>query len=220
MADYKRELEELVSVVSAEGASDLHLSVGHHPTIRISSDLVPLVKYEKLGPEDTMGFAIEFLSDENQKRFLARKEIDFSYSPGATMRFRGNAFFQRGVVSIAMRVIPQSVPTLQQLNLPEVLLGFAQKKQGFFLVVGPTGHGKSTTLASIINHINQDRAEHIITIEDPIEYLIPGACQIQVKITQAGVVTAGGDLCVLHQCGGAGGLRRGRDIEFAVQCAG
>ncbi len=171
MADYKRELEELISVVSAEGASDLHLSVGHHPTIRVSSDLVPLVKYEKLSPENTMGFVIELLTDENQKRFLARKEIDFSYSPGATMRFRGNAFFQKGVVGIAMRVIPQFIPTLQQLNLPDVLLGFAQKKQGFFLVVGPTGHGKSTTLASIINHINQDRAEHIITIEDPVEFI-------------------------------------------------
>ena len=118
-----------------------------------------------------MGFVIELLSDESQKRFLARKEIDFSYSPGAGIRFRGNAFFQKGVVGIAMRVIPQNIPTLTELNLPEALLEFANKKQGFFLVVGPTGHGKSTTLASLIDHISRERAEHIITIEDPVEYI-------------------------------------------------
>ena len=171
MADYKRELEELISTVSKEGASDRHFSVGHCPTIRGSSELVPLTKYEKLAPEATMGFVIELLSDESQKRFLARKEIDFSYSPGAGIRFRGNAFFQKGVVGIAMRVIPQNIPTLTELNLPEALLEFANKKQGFFLVVGPTGHGKSTTLASLIDHISRERAEHIITIEDPVEYI-------------------------------------------------
>lgn len=169
--DYKHEIEELVAAVEKEGASDLHISVGRHPTIRVSGDLIPIVKKAAYTPEDTMGLLMEILSEDNKKDFLAHKDLDFSYSPNGSIRFRGNAFLQRGVVGIALRLIPENIKTLEELNLPAQIQEFADKKQGFFLVVGPVGQGKSTTLASMIQHINLERAEHIVTIEDPVEYL-------------------------------------------------
>jgi twitching motility protein PilT len=169
--DYKKEIEELVAIVEKEGASDLHLTVGRHPTIRVSGDLIPIVKKAEYSPEDTMGILMEVLNEENKSIFLAKKDLDFSYSASATVRFRGNAFYQRGQVGIAFRLIPDSIKTVEELGLPQVLNDFAAKKQGFFLVVGPVGQGKSTTLASMIQHINLERAEHIVTIEDPVEYL-------------------------------------------------
>lgn len=170
MTDYKKELEELVLIVTKEGASDLHLTVGRPPTIRVSGDLIPIVKKAPLSPEDTMGFAMEVLNETNKKLFLEQKDIDFSYSPGGGVRFRGNAFFQRGNVGLAFRLIPLLIKTLTELNLPPALEDFARRKQGFFLVVGPVGQGKSTTLASMVQLINRERAEHIITVEDPVEY--------------------------------------------------
>lgn len=169
--DYKQEVEELVAAVAKEGASDLHITVGCHPTIRVSGDLIPIVKKPVYTPEDTMGILMEILNEDNKKLFLAQKDLDFSYSPNGTFRFRGNAFYQRGVVSIALRLIQEHIRGIEELNLPRSLYDFADKKQGFFLVVGPVGQGKSTTLASMVEHINQERAEHIITIEDPVEYL-------------------------------------------------
>ena len=171
MIDYRKELEELIVIVAKEGASDLHLSVGRHPTIRVSGDLIPIVKKEILTPDDTMGIVMELLNEQNKKIFLETKEIDFSFSPDGTARFRGNAFFQRGNVGVALRLIPPQVRTIEDLNLPSALADFSRKEQGFFLVVGPVGQGKSTTLAAMVNLINKERAEHIITIEDPIEYL-------------------------------------------------
>jgi twitching motility protein PilT len=169
--DYKREIEDLVAAVEKEGASDLHISVGRHPTIRVSGDLIPIVAKPVYTPEDTMGILMELLNDENRQAFLADKDLDFSYSPGGRVRFRGNAFYQKGVVGIALRLIPETIKTIEELNLPKILYDFADKKQGFFLVVGPVGQGKSTTLASMVEHINQERAEHIVTIEDPVEYM-------------------------------------------------
>ncbi len=171
MQDYKKEIEELVAIVAKEGGSDLHLSVGRHPTIRVAGDLIPIVKKPVLTAEDTMGIAMAILNDDNQKQFLAHKDIDFSYSPDGAIRFRGNAFYQKGFVGIAMRLIPEYIRTLDELHLPPRLADFAHKKQGFFLVVGPVGQGKSTTIASMIQMINLERAEHIITIEDPVEYM-------------------------------------------------
>lgn len=170
MLDYKKEVEELVAIVEKEGASDLHLTVGRHPTIRVSGDLIPIVKKTTYTPEDTMGILMEILNEENKKRFLETKDLDFSYSPDARIRFRGNSFYQRGVVGIAMRLIPETIKTIAELHLPEKLYEFSDKKQGFFLCVGPVGQGKSTTLASLVQHINLERAEHIVTIEDPVEY--------------------------------------------------
>jgi twitching motility protein PilT len=171
MADYKKELNELILIVAKEGASDLHITAGHHPTIRVAGDLIPLVNRRVLSADDTMGIAMEILNEQNREIFVDKKEIDFSYSPDGTVRFRGNAFFQRGLVGIALRLIPSKIRSFEELNLPSQIQDFARKKQGFFLVVGPVGQGKSTTLAAMIDMINRERSEHIVTIEDPVEYL-------------------------------------------------
>lgn len=171
MMDYKKELEDLILTVIREGGSDLHFSVNRHPSIRVAGSLVPLVKKDKLTPEDTLGFVGQLLPEEKKEEFLRTKEMDFSYSYGQEARFRGNAYFQRGSVGIALRLIPRTIKSLAELNLPDILGDFARKQQGFFLTVGPVGQGKSTTLASMIDLINKERTEHIITIEDPIEYI-------------------------------------------------
>jgi twitching motility protein PilT len=170
MTDYKTALADLIKTVVNEGASDLHLSESRHPTIRVSGMLLPLVKHPMLTKDDTAGFVDELLSVKNKELFFNSKEVDFSYSFGDS-RFRGNAYFQQGAISIALRLVPRKIRTFDELNLPDILKTFAEKQQGFFLVVGPVGHGKSTTLAAMIDYINSTRAEHILTIEDPIEYL-------------------------------------------------
>lgn len=170
--DYAKEIQELIETVVREGGSDLHFSVGYNPTIRVNGSLIPLLKKPKLTPEDTLGFISELITPEQKERFLSHKEVDFSYSYKDQVRFRGNGFFQRGAVSIALRLIPREIKTLTELNLPEDELGsFTALQQGFFLIVGPVGQGKTTTLASMIEIINKERAERIISIEDPIEYL-------------------------------------------------
>ncbi len=171
MTDYRQELEDLVAIVTQEGASDLHLTAGAHPMIRVSGDLVPIVKKPELTPEDSLGLVMQVLNEDNKKLFLATKEVDFSYSPNASVRFRGNAYYQKGTVGMALRLIPHKIKTFDELNLPDKLAEFINRKQGFFLVVGPIGMGKSTTLAAMVQKINQERAEHILTIEDPVEYL-------------------------------------------------
>ncbi len=169
--DYKTELHELLETVFRESGSDLHLSEGRHPTIRISGSLIPLAKKPLLTRDDTSEFLKLMTSAENVKRFEETKEVDFSYDFGEHGRFRGNGFFQQGHVSLVLRLIPNKIKTFAELNLPDALAEFARREQGFFLVVGPVGQGKSTTLAAMIELINQERAEHIVTIEDPIEYI-------------------------------------------------
>ena len=169
--DYAKELEQLIITVIKEGGSDLHIAEGRHPTIRVTGALIPLLKHKVLSKDDTLGFVTELLTSENKKRFLENKEVDFSYGYKNEARFRGNGYFQQGAVSVALRLIPRKIRTLEELNLPPLLATFAEKQQGFFLVVGPVGHGKTTTLAALIDLINATRAEHIITIEDPIEYI-------------------------------------------------
>lgn len=169
-ADYQKELDELIAFVLSEGASDLHLSEGRVPTIRVSGFLVPLLKKKELTEEDTHGFISLMLTPENNDIFLKTKEMDFAYSRN-DVRFRGNAYFQQGTISIALRLIPKKIRTIAELNLPPILESFARKPQGFFLCVGPVGQGKSTTLAALVDLVNNERAEHIITIEDPIEYI-------------------------------------------------
>lgn len=170
MTDYKTALADLVKIVSSEGASDLHLAEGRHPVIRVSGLLIPLVKQPILTKEDISGILNELLSEKNRELFNSTKEVDFSYSVDDS-RFRGNAYLQQGAISVALRMIPKKIRTFTELNLPEILKTFADRHQGFFLVVGPVGHGKSTTLAAMIDYVNTNRAEHILTIEDPIEYI-------------------------------------------------
>ncbi len=169
--DYKKELDDLIKTVITQGGSDLHLSEGRHPTIRVASELIPLLKKEILTAKDTTAFLDIFLSPSNKAHFQINKEIDFSYNYNDQARFRGNGYYQQAKVSIALRLIPKLIASLAELKLPDILENFARKKQGFFLVVGPVGQGKTTTLAALIEMINQERAEHIITIEDPIEYI-------------------------------------------------
>jgi len=169
--DYKRELKDLMEILINEQGSDLHFSVGSHPIIRVTGALVPLVNKPILTDQDTEGFTQALMSANDYKDFIASQEADFSFSLADGVRFRGNAYFQTGSISVALRLIPSEIKTFEQLRLPPILESFAQKNQGFFLCVGPVGQGKSTTLAAMVEYINQNRAEHIITIEDPIEYI-------------------------------------------------
>lgn len=169
--DYKAELNDLLETVIKEGASDLHLSEGRNPTIRVSGALIPLARKPKLKKEDTEGILSILVTADMRAQFAKTREMDFSFSFNDRARFRGNAFLQQGHVSIALRLIPKQIKRLEDLRLPSLLADFARKKQGFFLVVGPVGQGKTTTLASMIELINEERAEHIVTIEDPVEYL-------------------------------------------------
>lgn len=169
--NYKEEIDVLIARAITDGASDIHLSAGHYPTFRISGNLMPLMNLTVLTPEDTMGMLTQIVTPDFKERFLANKEIDFSYDFHNKGRFRGSAFYQKNAVGIALRAIPTQIKTISELNLPPILEMFTRKKQGFFLVVGPVGQGKSTTLASMVELINRERAEHIVTIEDPIEYL-------------------------------------------------
>lgn len=164
-------LKELVDVVVKEGASDLHLSEGRPPVIRVAGFLIPLAKFKPFGKEDMEGFLSILLPTLNKKEMEACHETNFAWTSPAGRRFRCNTYLSMGTVSIAMRLIPNEVKSFAELNLPPILESFAKRQQGFFLVVGPVGVGKSTTLATMIEMINQERLEHIITIEDPIEYV-------------------------------------------------
>ncbi|MAF59277.1 MAG: PilT/PilU family type 4a pilus ATPase [Candidatus Pacebacteria bacterium] len=168
--DYKKELIKFIESLVKEGGSDLHFVSGSNPTIRVSGTLTPLLKEKKLTGDDTLGLISELLTPEQKEYFLKNREIDFSYAHESA-RFRGNGYFQQGTAAVALRLVPKEIKTVAELGLPPILENFAQREQGFFLVVGPVGQGKSTTLASLINLINEQRTEHIVTIEDPIEYI-------------------------------------------------
>jgi twitching motility protein PilT len=170
MNDYKILLEKFIKYLIDQDASDLHISENRVPVTRVAGVLTPLIEEPELNKEDILGLLEILAGPEKKEKFIEKKELDFSYS-NTIMRFRGNAFYHRGKISVALRVIPKKIRTLRELNLPPILSEFANKKQGFFLVVGPVGQGKSTTLASMINMINEQRAEHILTIEDPVEYV-------------------------------------------------
>lgn len=169
--DYKKEFQALSDLVVDEGGSDIHFSVEMHPVIRVTNSLIPLTKKPILTNEDVEGFAKVVMRKDLFDRFKNYEEVDFSYEDAAGVRFRGNGFYQRGRMGIALRLIPNVIRDFEELNLPPVLESFTKRPQGFFLCVGPVGQGKSTTLAAMINRINQERAEHIVTIEDPIEYV-------------------------------------------------
>lgn len=171
--EYLNYLKKLLETVVAQDASDLDISVGHVPNIRITGQLVPLGQERKISAKDAEGLAFSIMSEQQRKRFLEEKEIDFSYSFEDKGRFRVNVYFQQGNVSIAMRFIPTKIRTLEELNIPPVLHEFAGRPQGLVLVTGASSQGKSTTLAALLDEINHTRSVHVITIEDPIEYTYP-----------------------------------------------
>ncbi len=169
--DFKQKLNELLLLTAKQNASDLHLGIGRRPTLRIDGILVPLAKENILSKEEIEGLVMSLLTEEQKKEFLEKKQLDFSYNYEDKARFRVNVYYQRGVPSAALRLIPSRIKTIEELNLPPILHDFTRLNQGFVLVVGPAGHGKSTTLAALLDEINHTRTEHIITIEDPIEYV-------------------------------------------------
>lgn len=166
------ELNKLLMVVLQRGASDLHLVAGKPPVIRVDSALVELKEYDVMA-----GSAIDAMigvlvgSADKQKQFKEDLELDFSFAFKDNVRFRVNAYHQKGYPAAALRLIPNKIKTIEELNLPPQIKSFADHKQGLVLVVGPTGHGKSTTLAALIDMVNHSRAENIVTVEDPIEYI-------------------------------------------------
>lgn len=167
--NYEIELDDLVMTLVKEGGSDLHITVGSFPTVRINRDLIPLTRKRELTAEDTLGFLRQMVGEKTLTHFVVTQELDFSYEHRKEYRLRGNASFQRGVISIALRLIPK-VKSLTDLKLPDQLIQIARERQGFFLVVGPVGQGKSTTIAAMISLINSESKRHIVTIEDPIEF--------------------------------------------------
>jgi twitching motility protein PilT len=169
--DYKLYLRKLLEVVVEKQASDFHITVGKPPMIRLNRELIPLLNESLFTPDDTKELAFALMTMEQREEFLREKQIDFSYNFGEKGRFRANVFFQRGYISVALRLIPEKIRTLHELNLPSTLYRFCNYSQGFVLITGPSSHGKSTTLAALINEINNTKTKHIITIEDPIEYL-------------------------------------------------
>jgi twitching motility protein PilT len=154
-----------------ERASDVHLTPGFPPAMRVRGRIAPIEGYERLGPQDTREIVYSILNDAQRKRFENNLQLDFAYAIPGLARFRVNCFFQRGSISAALRLIPTDILPLDQLGLPAVLEEFTRKPRGFVLVTGPTGSGKSTSLASMVDLINSEREEHILTIEDPIEFL-------------------------------------------------
>jgi twitching motility protein PilT len=162
---------DVITRMSEQRASDVHLSPGFPPAIRVRGRIVPLEDYGPLTQQETRDTVYSLLNDDQRKRFESRKQLDLAYAVPGVARFRVNCFFQRGSISAAFRRIPHEIPQLQELGLPAVLEDFTRKPRGFVLVTGPTGSGKSTSLAAMIDIINREREEHILTIEDPIEFL-------------------------------------------------
>ena len=169
--NHSQELSQFITDVINQSGSDIHLSEERYPTVRVNGELLPLLQYRQLTRDDISKYLKDLAPASMLEDFEKNKELDFSYQYQEGSRFRGNAFVQQGKIGIALRLIPKAIRTLEELNLPLILKEFTKKKQGFFLVVGPVGQGKTTTLAAMIDLINQERAEHIITIENPTEYL-------------------------------------------------
>ena len=164
-------VQELLGQVLTKEASDLHITAGAYPTLRVNGDLLPLQKYEPLEAEQLRSMLYAMLTQRQRERLEQDLELDLSYTLPGKARFRVNVYFQRDAVGAAFRLIPFSIRTIEELGLPPQVAEFARLPRGLVLVTGPTGSGKSTTLASLIDMVNTERAVHIMTVEDPIEYL-------------------------------------------------
>jgi twitching motility protein PilT len=164
-------LDELLALLLERGGSDLHITVGSPPGLRLRGEIVPVENTGALTPKDTQDLILSILSEDQRHKFETELELDFAYSLPGVSRFRANVFQQRNSIGAVFRVVPLSVPTLEELHLPKVCRTLADRPRGLVLVTGPTGSGKSTTLAAMIDHINATRPVHIVTLEDPIEFM-------------------------------------------------
>ncbi|MCA1697948.1 MAG: type IV pilus twitching motility protein PilT [Actinobacteria bacterium] len=164
-------IDDLLEQMVAQSASDLHLTTGDVPTVRVRGDMHRLEGYERLTPDDTRQLMYRILSTERQKQLEINRQLDFSHALPGVARFRVNVFFQRGSLGAAFRLIPESMKTLEELALPAILRELACRPRGLVVVTGPTGSGKSTTLAAMVDEINRERSQHILTIEEPIEFV-------------------------------------------------
>jgi twitching motility protein PilT len=164
-------INDLLKIAVERKASDLHLKVGSHPIIRVDGELTPMPEFKKLMQEDTIAMAFSIMNARQKQRFKEELELDIAYSVPGLGRFRCNVFQQRSVVGLVLRVIPARIQTVRELMLPPVLERICEERRGLVLCTGTTGSGKSTTLAALIDYINSSRSEHILTVEDPIEFI-------------------------------------------------
>ncbi|MFH0969467.1 MAG: type IV pilus twitching motility protein PilT [Patescibacteria group bacterium] len=171
MLHSEQRLKSLLRTVAQQNGSDLHLVVGRYPTMRLDGKLYPLSQESVLTPEDTQSLSDSMLSEDKKKKLIEEGQVDFSYNFEDKARFRTNVFFQKGYISVAMRLIPDKIRTLEELNMPVALYDLLNFSHGLILITGPVGHGKSTTLAAMIDYINHNQEKNVITIEDPIEYV-------------------------------------------------
>ena len=171
MTNFQKLLNDLLTIAVTKKASDLHFSPKRRPILRINGQLQPIKEQDPLLPEEIRSLIEIMLTQESYQKLLRDKELDFSYEVDGKGRFRGNAYFQRGELSCALRFVSAKIRTIEELSLPQIFHMFTQAEQGFVLITGPSSHGKSTTLAALLDEINRTRADHIITIEDPIEYV-------------------------------------------------
>ena len=169
--EYKQKLLDLLVATAKQNASDLHIGVGRRPTLRIDGTLVPLQKEPLVTPEIAEALISELMTPDQKETFAKDRQIDFAYNLEDKARFRVNVYSQRGYYAASLRLIPSRIRSIEELTLPSILHDFTNLSQGFVLLVGPAGHGKSTTLAALLDEVNHKRTDHIITIEDPIEYL-------------------------------------------------
>src|SRR3989338_3081451 len=171
--DYKKEMDALLEEVIKRDATDLHLSVGRPPIFRIDGSLNIMEGREPMSPEHARDLIMSLMNKEQLAKFEANKDVDLSITYQDKARFRANIYQESNNIAAALRFIPSRIRTIEDFSLPPILHQFTQVPQGFFLVVGPSGHGKSTALAAMVDEINHSRRDHLITIEDPIEYIFP-----------------------------------------------
>lgn len=171
MVHGEQRLKSLLRMVAQQNGSDLHLVVGRYPTMRLDGRLYPMSQESILTPEDTQSLSDSMLNEENKKKLIANGQVDFSYNFEDKARFRTNVFFQKGYISVAMRLIPDKIRTLEELNMPTILYDLMNSSHGLVLITGPVGQGKSTTLAAMLDYVNHNQEKNIITIEDPVEYV-------------------------------------------------
>src|SRR4030095_374100 len=164
-------IDQLLTIACSKGASDLHIKAGSFPFIRVNGELLPMVEAQRLAAEDTLNMAFSIMNNRQKQRFGENSEIDVAYGVSGLGRFRCNVFQQRGTVGMVLRVIPTTVRSIEELRLPPVIEKITDEHRGMVLVTGTTGSGKSTTLAAMIDYINRTRTGHIVTVEDPIEFL-------------------------------------------------